>query len=41
MKYMSLETFNKVVDIMIKSGLVKREHHVLYWIDYDNITVRY
>lgn len=33
MKYMSLDIFNEIVSIMIKSGFVERKNNVLIWVE--------
>lgn len=29
---MSLETYNKIIDILVKTGAVKNENHLLTWV---------
>lgn len=33
MKYISLDVFNEIVSIMIKSGFVERKNNVLIWVE--------
>lgn len=33
MKYMSLDIFNEIISIMIKSGFVESKNNVLIWVE--------
>lgn len=32
MEHMSLETYNKVIALLVKTGAVKEENHLLTWV---------